>query len=233
MRSGKVVEAGTGRARSSTDPKTDYTKALMAAAFDIATAPAGVVSRVGRAMPETHERPHAAGRDRLRSGRLARASGAPSARSCWSRTAPADPTIRYAVVWKQPHGVLARLPNLKAIFSIGAGVDHILTDPELPDVPIVRVVADNLTQRMTEYVVWRVLDHHRRGSRYRAQQAQQVWHEPAPAAGAARSRSASWGSAISAAPRRPRCGARLPRQRLEPPRKVGRRRDDLPRARTG
>src|SRR5690606_10201628 len=89
-----------------------------------------------------------------------------------------DPSIEYAVVWKQRPGVLARLPNLKAIFSIGAGVDHIFADNQVPDVPIVRVVSDNLTQYMTEYVVWRVLDHHRQGATYRGQQASRIWHEP-------------------------------------------------------
>lgn len=88
-----------------------------------------------------------------------------------------DPTIEYAIVWKHPHGVLSRLPNLKAILSLGAGVDHILTDPHLPDAPIARVVAQNLTQHMQEYVAWRVLDHHRQGKTYRAQQAVSAWHE--------------------------------------------------------
>jgi glyoxylate/hydroxypyruvate reductase A len=91
---------------------------------------------------------------------------------------PGDPSIIYAVVWKQRPNVLASLPNLRAIFSIGAGVDHIFTDPGVPDVPIVRVVAENLTQYMTEYVTWRVLDHHRQGMLYRAQQRKKVWHEP-------------------------------------------------------
>jgi glyoxylate/hydroxypyruvate reductase A len=89
-----------------------------------------------------------------------------------------DPSITYAVVWKQRPNLLSRLPNLKAIFSIGAGVDHIFTDPGVPDVPIVRVVADNLTQYMTEYVLWRVLDHHRQGMLYRAQQKKKIWREP-------------------------------------------------------
>ncbi|WEX09380.1 glyoxylate/hydroxypyruvate reductase A [Chelativorans sp. AA-79] len=89
-----------------------------------------------------------------------------------------DPTIEYAVVWKQKRGVLKRLPNLKVIFSAGAGVDHLLADAELPDVPIVRVVAENLAQHMVEYISWRVLDHHRQGITYRAQQAQKIWHEP-------------------------------------------------------
>lgn len=88
-----------------------------------------------------------------------------------------DPDIDYAVVWKQPEGLLSSLPNLKAIFSIGAGVDHILRDRSLPDVPIARIVADDLTGRMSEYVAWRVLDHHRRGFAYRAQQAAGQWNE--------------------------------------------------------
>ncbi|MEL6920343.1 MAG: glyoxylate/hydroxypyruvate reductase A [Pseudomonadota bacterium] len=85
--------------------------------------------------------------------------------------------IKYAVVWKQRPGLLNALPNLQAIFSIGAGVDHIFADPNVPHVPIVRVVADDLTDRMSEYVVWQVLDHHRKGPLYRKQQAEKLWHE--------------------------------------------------------
>lgn len=88
-----------------------------------------------------------------------------------------DPTVEYAVVWRQPANILKNLPNLKAIFSVGAGVDHILADRTVPDVPIVRVVAENLAQYMTEYVVWRVLDHHRLGLAYRTQQKRKVWRE--------------------------------------------------------
>ncbi|TGP51176.1 glyoxylate/hydroxypyruvate reductase A [bacterium M00.F.Ca.ET.230.01.1.1] len=89
-----------------------------------------------------------------------------------------DPTITYAVVWKQKPNLLKSLRNLRVIFSIGAGVDHIFADPGLPDVPIVKIVADNLTQHMVEYVVWRVLDHHRQAMLYRAQQQKKIWHEP-------------------------------------------------------
>jgi glyoxylate/hydroxypyruvate reductase len=90
-----------------------------------------------------------------------------------------DHSIDYAVVWKHQPGILATLPNLKAIFSIGAGVDHIFADTHLPDVPIVRVVAGNLTQHMVDYVVWRVLDHQRQGMFYRAEQTKKSWREVA------------------------------------------------------
>lgn len=85
--------------------------------------------------------------------------------------------IEYAAVWKQKPGSLQDLPNLKLIFSLGAGVDHIFHDPFIPDVPIIRIISPDLTMRMTEYVVWQVLDHHRLGARYRQQQQNRIWHE--------------------------------------------------------
>src|SRR5262245_15567017 len=85
--------------------------------------------------------------------------------------------IAYACVWYAPRGMLAALPRLQVIFSLGAGVDHVLGDPQLPDVPVVRIVDPDLTMRMTEYVVLHVLMHHRRQRRYDAQQRKGVWHE--------------------------------------------------------
>ena len=95
-----------------------------------------------------------------------------------------DPAeIAYACAWKPPSGLLARFPRLKAIFSLGAGVDHLIGDSQLPAVPIVRVVDRDLTARMTEYVVLHVLLHHRRLRLYQVQQREHVWHEHAqPAA---------------------------------------------------
>ena len=95
---------------------------------------------------------------------------------------PAD--IEYALVWKPPKGELKSYPNLKAIFSIGAGIDHLASDPELPrHVPVVRMVEPGLTARMTEFVVMPVLYHHRFMLDYAAQARDRVWREidPVPA----------------------------------------------------
>src|SRR6478735_12174424 len=89
-----------------------------------------------------------------------------------------DPTaIRYAAVWKQPPGVLATLPNLRGIVSLGAGVDHLFADPDLPDVPIARVVDADLTSRMSEWVVMHALIHLRRQRAYDALQARCEWND--------------------------------------------------------
>ena len=86
--------------------------------------------------------------------------------------------IHYVLVWKPEPGLLKSLPHLKIIFSLGAGVDHILLrDPELPDVPIVRIVDPDLTMRMGEYVVLHVLLHHRQHLYYQDLQRQRRWKE--------------------------------------------------------
>jgi glyoxylate/hydroxypyruvate reductase A len=93
---------------------------------------------------------------------------------------PAD--IAYACAWKAPPGLLAEFPNLKVAFSLGAGVDHLVGDPTLPAVPVVRIVDPDLTMRMTEYVALHVLMHHRRVRLYDRQQRQRLWrdhHQPA------------------------------------------------------
>jgi glyoxylate/hydroxypyruvate reductase A len=90
----------------------------------------------------------------------------------------ADPAaVHYAMSWRHRAGALADLPSLRVIFSLGAGVDHVLADPLLPKTPIVRVVDPDLTARMSEWVVLQVLLHHRQFRRYDRQQAEKIWAE--------------------------------------------------------
>jgi glyoxylate/hydroxypyruvate reductase A len=83
----------------------------------------------------------------------------------------------YAVVWKPDPDLFRRAKGLKAIFSGGAGVDHILSNYQLPDLPIVRFVDRSLTDRMSEWVVWQCLHHLRNGFTYAGQQRARVWNE--------------------------------------------------------
>jgi glyoxylate/hydroxypyruvate reductase A len=115
-----------------------------------------------------HIRPHLPGRTILTTDRRSRFSG--------EEQALAD--VHYALVWKAQQELMDRLPNLRAIFSLGAGVDHLFALPRLPSVPLVRIVDHDLTARMTQYVVWQVLDHLRRGPIYRRQQREHLWREP-------------------------------------------------------
>jgi glyoxylate/hydroxypyruvate reductase A len=83
--------------------------------------------------------------------------------------------IEYCAAWLPPPNVLRSLPNLKLILSLGAGVDAILRDPTLPDLPILRVNDPDLTGRMTEYIVLQVLMHHRQQRRIDANQKLKKW----------------------------------------------------------
>ncbi|BAM87269.1 2-hydroxyacid dehydrogenase [Bradyrhizobium oligotrophicum S58] len=86
---------------------------------------------------------------------------------------PAD--VHYAAVWKPAPGELAGFPNLRVIFNLGAGVDALMADKTLPQVPLVRVAVDDLTARMTEYVVLHVLMHHRQELYLRESQRVKRW----------------------------------------------------------
>jgi glyoxylate/hydroxypyruvate reductase A len=83
--------------------------------------------------------------------------------------------VRFAASWKHPEGALANLPTLEAVFSLGAGVDHLLTDQRLPDVPVARVVDPDLTSRMSEYVALHCLIALRQQRRYDRQQQAAQW----------------------------------------------------------
>ena len=88
--------------------------------------------------------------------------------------------VPYAVVWKPDPALFERARDLKAIFSGGAGVDHILSAYELPDLPVIRFVDRSLTDRMSEWVVLQCLTHLRAALPYARQQRDRVWHEISP-----------------------------------------------------
>lgn len=70
--------------------------------------------------------------------------------------------IDYVLSFTPPQGLIARLPNLKAVFSLGAGVDGILSDPSYPkQVPLVRFTDPFLSTEMAQYVILHVLMYHR------------------------------------------------------------------------
>ena len=90
--------------------------------------------------------------------------------------------VRYIFVWKPKPDAFDGLDGLKAILSLGAGVDALLKHPNLPDAPIVRFVDADLSQRMSDYVVAHVTMHHRLYTRFRADQKARRWSQLYPPA---------------------------------------------------
>ncbi|PKP34776.1 MAG: glyoxylate/hydroxypyruvate reductase A [Bacteroidetes bacterium HGW-Bacteroidetes-17] len=84
--------------------------------------------------------------------------------------------IEFVLCWKHPRGILKHYPNLKAISSLGAGVDHLLSDPDLPlNIPIVRIVDPELAHAMSEFVIGLIFNHLRAFTQYHENQKQKIW----------------------------------------------------------
>jgi glyoxylate/hydroxypyruvate reductase A len=76
----------------------------------------------------------------------------------WDDPALDTRAVDYALAWRPTPGWLASFPNLRLILSAAAGVDHLLTDPDLPrHVPIVRMVTPETSTRMGDYVLFTAL----------------------------------------------------------------------------
>ena len=83
--------------------------------------------------------------------------------------------IEIALAWKPPKGLIRTFRNVRLIVSLGMGVDHLLADDTLPDVPMVRIMDEGLVGQMSEYALYWALRHHREIDRYAALQKRGKW----------------------------------------------------------
>lgn len=84
--------------------------------------------------------------------------------------------VDIAMVWKMPHGELAKFPNLKLIISMAAGVDHVLSDPDRPEgVPIVRVTDPHMARSMGHWFLMNILRLHRETAHFDTLRAEKIW----------------------------------------------------------
>lgn len=78
------------------------------------------------------------------------------------RDSYAPEAIDYVLSFRPPPGFLRTLPNLKVVFSLGAGVDGFLADSDYPrSIPLVRFVDNSLATEMAQYILLQVLMVHR------------------------------------------------------------------------
>ena len=90
--------------------------------------------------------------------------------------------ITTAVVWNHRPGLFKQLPNLKLIASLGAGVDHIMNDPDIPPkVSITRIIGDGLSGPMSNFCIGAILHHQRQFDKYLIDKSTKTWdQEPNP-----------------------------------------------------
>lgn len=85
--------------------------------------------------------------------------------------------IDTVVCWSPPPGLLARMPRLRLVQSVGAGTDHITRDASLPDVPVRRIVDADMADGMNAYVAWAVVHGQRHMGAYLESQRRAAWEE--------------------------------------------------------
>jgi glyoxylate/hydroxypyruvate reductase A len=86
------------------------------------------------------------------------------------------PVCDYAVVWRPPAQLFEQQRQLKALFSLGAGVDGLLAMPSLPrELPVVRMEDCGMAAQMIEYALYAALRHYRHFRDYEQAQAQRHW----------------------------------------------------------
>ena len=83
--------------------------------------------------------------------------------------------IEVALVWNLPDKILKNLKNLKIIFSLGAGVDHILKLPSYKNKPIIRIQDPNMRSRMLNHVLSQILIYQLKLNEYKKAQQKNIW----------------------------------------------------------
>ena len=92
--------------------------------------------------------------------------------------APAD----YAIAAAPSRTFFVEQPSPKAVFTLSAGVRHVLRMPHLPAVPIVRVEDAGMAPQMVRYAVTAAMRFVQRLDTYRAQQEARTWEQFPPRA---------------------------------------------------
>ncbi|WP_255990528.1 2-hydroxyacid dehydrogenase [Chitinolyticbacter albus] len=89
--------------------------------------------------------------------------------------------VRYLAAWRPPEHFFAQFPALKAVFTLGAGVDRFVERNDLAShVAIVRLTDAGMVAQMAEYVLYGVLRFQRDFDLYAAQQHGHHWLQHAP-----------------------------------------------------
>ncbi len=83
--------------------------------------------------------------------------------------------IEVVLGWRFPAGVAARLPKLKWVCSVAAGVEKLLVPELAPHVPLSRIVDTEQAEGIAQFVVLMALRHVRGLEGYEVLQRQRAW----------------------------------------------------------
>jgi glyoxylate/hydroxypyruvate reductase A len=82
----------------------------------------------------------------------------------------------YAIIWHPPSELFASQRELKAVFTVSAGVDGVVAVPNLPkEIPLIRLNDAGMAVQMAEYVCHALIRHTREFDAYAAQRIDLRW----------------------------------------------------------
>ncbi len=90
--------------------------------------------------------------------------------------------IEVVLGWRFPAGVAGRLPNLKWVCAVAAGVEKLLVPDLAAGVPVSRIVDTEQAEGIAQFVVLMALRHARGLVGYEAQQRERAWRRQPVAA---------------------------------------------------
>lgn len=90
--------------------------------------------------------------------------------------------IEIVLGWRFPAGKAGRLPHLKWVCSVAAGVEKLLVPDLAPTVPLSRIVDTEQAEGIAQFVVMMALRHARGLAAYEGQQRERVWRREPVAA---------------------------------------------------
>jgi len=77
--------------------------------------------------------------------------------------------------WQMPRGVAAKMPKLRWVCAVAAGVDKLLVEDLAEGVPVSRIIDVEQAEGIAEFVVMMALRHARALPLYEAQQRERQW----------------------------------------------------------
>ena len=86
--------------------------------------------------------------------------------------------VKMAVLWNHREDLFESLPHLELVASLGAGVDHILSDPLLPDhTKVSKVISPHLSGPMSNFCIGAVLYFHKQFDKYGRDKLSKNWDQ--------------------------------------------------------
>ena len=84
--------------------------------------------------------------------------------------------VKYAIIWNLPDEILSKLKNLKVIYSMGAGVDHILKLKNYnKKIPIIRIKDEQMGERIANYSLAQILNYQLNFKIFQNSQIKKYW----------------------------------------------------------